>query len=158
MAHANNIVDLTETRARLVPVDYGERSLGTWYAMEFFYTDFVATTDAVRLIEIPANSFVANVFLVIEEAFVGGTVTLMVGTDADPNGYLAETDVGAATAGNVVATVPNMNAADVTGVYALRTASPFYTTADTLDVEFAFNSTATAGKATLIAEIVTVPR
>ena len=157
MAHANTIVDLTENRARLVPVDYGERSLGRWEAREFFYTDFAVTTDAVQLIEIPAYSFVANVFLVIEEAFVGGTVVLEVGDDDDPNGYMLGTDVGAATAGNVVDTVPAMQV-DVTGAYAVKVKRPFYTSADTLDVELAFNSPLSAGKATLIAEIVTVPR
>lgn len=157
MAHANDVVDLTENRARLVPVDYGERSLGRWEAREFFYTDFAATTDAVRLIEIPANSFIANCFLVIEEAFVGGTVVLEIGDDDDPNGYMLGTDVGAATAGNVVNTVPAMQV-DVTGAYAVKVKRPFYTSADTLDATLQFSSALSAGKATLIAEIVTVPR
>lgn len=151
-------VDLTGKRDRLVPVDYGERSLGTWYAMEFLYTDFVTTGDSVNCITIPANSFVAHCFLVIEAAFVGGTVSLTVGDDNDAEGYLEETDIGASTAGNVVNIVPDSSANDVAAAYVKKAAKPFYTSADTLDVLCNFSSALTAGKITIIAEIVTVPR
>ena len=151
-------VDITGKTERQVSVDYGERSLGNWVAREFYYTDFVTTGDSVNVITIPANSFVANVFLVIEEAFVGGTVTITVGDDNDAEGYLEETDIGAATAGNVVNTVPDGRADAIVAAFAQLGARPFYTSADTLDVLVAFSSAMTAGKITLIAEIVTVPR
>ncbi len=151
-------VDLTGKTERQVSVDYGERSLGNWVAMEFYYTDFVTTGDSVNCITIPANSFVASVYLVIEEAFVGGTVSLTVGDDSDAEGYLEETDIGAATAGNVVNTVPDGSADAIVAAYAQLGARPFYTSADTLDVLCNFNSPLTAGKITIIAQIVTVPR
>ncbi len=150
-------VDLTGDRSRIKPVDYGERSAGNWIARRFVHTDFVTTGDTVSLITIPANSFVAHVFLHIEEAFAGGTVTLKVGDDTQAEGYLLNTDIGAATAGNVVNTVADMHSPDATGVYALVTARPFYTSADTIDVDLAFNSATTAGIGVLIAEIVTIP-
>lgn len=150
-------VNKTADRARQVAVDWGERSLGNWVAAEFYYTDFAVTADIVNLITIPANSFVARVLLVIEIAFVGGTVSITVGDDSDAEGYLEEADVGASTAGNVVNTVPDSHG-NVVAAYENKAARPFYTSADTLDVLCNFSSALTAGKATLIAEIVTVPR
>jgi len=128
--------------------------MGNIVARRFVHSDFAATGDCVKLIPIPANSFVKELYFHVEEGFVGGTVVLIVGDDADPNGYLVDTEITEGTL-NLVSSITMTAAA---GAYLAATgARPFYTAADTIDVELAFSSATTAGIGVIIAEIVTIP-
>ena len=145
-------VDKTEDRRRIKPVNYGERNVGYIDARTFTYADFASSGDILQLIEIPANSFVNNVWLVPTTAF-NGTPVVTVGDGNDADGYLAAADLDETG----VVLVGCLSAADNGAAYGLKTARPFYAAADTLDITFAWSSTPTAGAAVLIAEIVTIP-
>ncbi len=151
-------VDLTADRSRQISVDYGERALGVMVAAKVKHDDFVTTGDAVNAITIPANSFLNNVYFLVTEAWVGGTVVLIVGDDEDPNGYIVAGEIPE-TDTTVIADARCANAA---GLYIVKSDDStsgrrFYTSADTLDVTFTFTAATTAGEGILIAEIVTIP-
>jgi len=145
-------VDKTEDRSRIKPVNYGERNVGYLDARTFTYADFAASGDKLQLIEIPANSFVNNVWLLPTTAF-DGTPVIKVGDGNSVDGYLAAGDLDETS----VVLVGCFNAADTAGGYAAKSARPFYASADTIDITFTWSSTPTAGAAVLIAEIVTIP-
>ena len=153
MAHANDTVDLSADTSRLKAVDYGERSMGNILSAAVKYSDFVASTDAVKLIPVPANSFVHSLCFLVTTAF-DGTSVLLVGDDEDPNGYLVDTEI----AETDITLVADMNALNGAGAYAQAAAArPFYASADTIDVELSWASAPTAGEGVLIVELVTVP-
>jgi len=146
-------VDLTKGGARVSPVNFGERNVGFVVAKEVRYSDFAAADDIVKLIDIPENSFVARVMIVIKEVFNGTSPQLNVGDDEDPNGYLADADVDCTS----LVLCADTDSPTCAAAYMLQKARRFYTAADTLDVEFGYTGTPTTGKAIVIAEIVTVP-
>ena len=157
MAHANNTVDLSADTSRLKAVDYGERSMGNILSAVVKYSDFVASTDAVKLIPVPANSFVCSLYFIVTTAF-DGTSVLIVGDDEDPNGYLVAGEIPE-TDTTVAADAVAANAA---GLYVVKSDDStsgrrFYTSADTIDVELSWSSAPTAGEGVLIVELVTVP-
>ncbi len=145
-------VDLSTDRTRIKPVNWGERGLGEWIARKFTYADFAASADIINLIPMPANSFVASLLMVIQTAF-DGTPVLVVGDGNTADGYGVSGEIEETNA----ALVSDLFAPDATGAFVLKTARPFYTSADTIDVKFSWSTTPTAGVATLIAQIVTVP-
>lgn len=137
---------------RIVPVNYGEHGSGITLSRFVLFSDYAASGDVVNLIAVPANSFVSRMYAVVEEAF-DGTPVLTVGDDNTSNGYFADGDI----AETAVNTVADLNAPDNTGAFALKGARPQYTSADTIDVTFAWSTTPTVGRLELIVELVTIP-
>lgn len=79
----------------------------------------LASTDTIELIDVPAGMYVTHVFYRVLTADSG--VGINVGDGTDPNGWVADADVG--TAGNI-----GIGA----GAYA---GGKHYTAADTIDIE-----------------------
>ncbi len=148
-------VDKTADTTRYDSVNYGERSLGVLHAKTVSYSDFDASTDIVQLFTIPANSFIRDVFVVVTTAFNAATTNvLVVGDGTDPDGYIGANDVNEASA----AVVGSAISTDGSGAYVAKAVRPFYSSADTLDVTYTWTGDdPTAGQATIIAEIVTLP-
>lgn len=144
-------VDISTDRTRIIPVNFGEHALGQWVGRSFTYADFAASADTLDLIDIPANSFIAEMYYVPKVAF-DGTPVLSVGDSSGAN-YMA---TGELTEDNV-ALVSSMNAPDAAGSYALKGAMPFYAAADQIRVTFTWSTTPTAGEGMIIALIVEVP-
>jgi len=152
-------IDKTGLGDKIVPVNQGERSMGRIEARKFTYLDFKAsgsftTGNVIQLIDIPANSFIREVILKVTTAFNAATTNvLLVGDGTDDDGYMASGEVE-----ETAVKVSSNRANDVAGVYSVKSAGPFYTSADTLDVRYNFTGAdPTAGEAVLIAEIVTIP-
>lgn len=148
-------VDKTADTTRYDAVNYGERGLGVLHAKTVAYSDFAASADVVQLFTIPANSFIRNVWVVVTTAFNAGTTNVLeVGDGSDPDGYINAGDLDESST-SVIGTALST---DGEGAYMAKAARPFYSSADTLDVLYTYTGTApTAGQATVIAEIVTLP-
>lgn len=151
-------VDLFDDTSRQISIDYGERSMGNMVACKVKHSDYVTTGDACNCITIPANSFLNNVHFLVTEAWVGGTVVLIVGDDEDPDGYIVAGEIPETDTTVVADARCNTGA----GLYVVKSddgtsGRRFYTAADTLDVTFTFTSAHTAGEGILIAEVVTIP-
>ena len=145
-------VDKTGLGNRIVPINQGERAAGRVEARKFLYSDFSSSGDVVQLIDVPANSYVARLWVKVTTAFDGTSPVLIVGDGDDPNGYLAAGEIE-----ETAVSVNPMDAADVAAAYAVKVARPFYTSADTIDITFTYSGTPTTGEAVLIVEIVEIP-
>ncbi len=145
-------LDKSADRSRIVPVNWGERSLGNWVARSFKYSDFAATGGTVDVIDIPANSFVAECYYVPKVVFNGTSPELLVGDETSAY-YVATTEMDA----DSVILAADMMAPDATPAYVLKTARPFYASADHIRVTFTYSGTPTTGEGCIIACIVTVP-
>lgn len=146
-------VDFSSDRSRIVPVDYGERSVGYWVSRSFKYSDFGSSADTINLIDIPKNSFIAEMYYVPKTVFNGSTPKVMIGDESDAVEYLTtdeleETDVEL---------VSDMKSPNATGTYVLKGVRPFYGSADHIRAKFTYGGTPTTGEATVIVCIVTVP-
>jgi len=135
-----------------VAANYGEVGFGVSLCRKVSFSDFAASGDAVKLIPIPANSFVATLYARVVTAF-DGTAVLTVGDDADPNGYIVDTEI-AETSINTMTSIDSTSAA---GAYTVLGARPFYTTADAIEVQLDWSTTPSVGELQLIAQIVTIP-
>jgi hypothetical protein len=109
-------VVLTADRSRQVSVDWGERSMGNVVAAKVKHSDFVTTGDTVDLITIPASSFIANLYFVVTEVWVGGTVVLTVGDDNDPNGYLVDGEISEAE----IDKAADISSSDAAGLFCVK--------------------------------------
>lgn len=85
----------------------------------------VATGDVVQCLDIPAKTFVFDVFVEVTEVVTCGTTTATVGDGAGANSWDAETDLNAA-----VATVTH----GASGTDAYATSGKYYTATDTIDL------------------------
>ncbi len=146
-------VDKSDDRSRITSVDYGERPVGYWVARSFTYADFPTSADTIDLIDIPANSFIAEMYYVPKVVFNGTTPIVTTGDESYEVEYittneLTETDV---------TLVSDMKSPDATGTYTLVGARPFYGSANHIRVKFTFSGTPTTGEGVVIACIVTVP-
>lgn len=146
-------VDYSTKQDRIAPVNFGERGMGCVVARKFTHADFAASGDTIKLIPIPANSFIKHAVVLITTAF-DDTPTLTVGDGDDPNGYLQAIDIDATD----VELIGDTGCVDSLAAYLLKLARPFYLAADTLDITKTDAASPTAGEGVLIAEIVTVPR
>ncbi len=144
-------VDQSNDRTRILPVDFGEGAVGKWVARSFTYADFASSGGTIDLIDLPANSFVAEMYYVPKVAF-DGTPVLSVG-DEDGANFMATTEL---TEDSLVL-VSDMMSPDATGSYALKGARPFYASANHIRVVFTWSGTPTAGEGCIIACIVEVP-
>lgn len=90
------------------------------------------TGDTVQCVEIPAGSFIPpyGVTVYVAELFDGGSPLLDVG-DTDPDGWVDQTEITAATAGTY---------SGVAAAYAVT--GKFYAAADTIDVVVSASLTA----------------
>ncbi len=146
--------DLSNDTSRIVPVDYGERARGEWIARSFTYADFTSTADTINLIDIPANSFVAEMYYVPKVVFNGTTPQLMIGDEDNDDEYMAVDEVTE----DDVELASDMMAPDATGTYALKNGRRFYAAANHVRVRFDWASgTPTTGEGCVIACIVEVP-
>lgn len=139
--------------SRKFPVNLGERSIGRWECRLVKHSDFAAADDIVQLIEIPENSMIGRVIIVTKEVFNGTSPQINVGDGDDPNGYIADSDYDATS----LVLAADSDSVDTAGAYFAKSARVFYTSADTLDVEFGYSGTPTTGECIVCAEIITVP-
>ena len=146
-------VDISNDRTRILPVDFGEGALGKWVARSFKYSDFAGSGDTLDLIDIPANSFIAEMYYVPKTVFNGTTPIVTIGDESDEVEYLTTNELTETDA----ALVSDMKSPDATGTYTLVGARPFYASANHLRAKFTFSGTPTTGEGTVIACIVTVP-
>ena len=137
---------------RQIATNFGEHGLGITISRKVSYSDFAASGDVVKVITIPANSFVANLYAFVKTAW-DGTAVLIVGDGNTTNGYMVDTEINEPT----INTLNDLNATSAAGAFAALAARPFYTTADTIDVTLTWSTTPSAGVLYLIAEIVTIP-
>ena len=144
-------VEAANDPARIVPVNFGEHSLGKWVCASFSYTDFVSSADTLDLITIPANSFIAEMYYVPKVVW-DGTPVLSVGDSSGAN-YMATAELTETS----LTLASSMNAPNAAGSYALIGALPFYASADEIRVTLTWGSTPTAGEGALIVLIVEVP-
>jgi len=152
-------VDKTGLGDRIVPLNQGERAAGYIDARKFTYADFSSSGDSIDLIELPANCFVARLWVVVKTAF-NGTPVLIVG-DSDASASVSDAD-GYLKSGEIEETSAIVSMADTSdglGAYTIKGGKrPLYTTAGQhLRVGFSWSSTPTAGEAYLVAEIVGIP-
>lgn len=151
-------VDLFDDTSRQISIDYGERAMGNVVACKVKHSDFVTTADACNCITIPANSYLNEVYFLVTENWVGGTVSLTVGDDDAADGYLVAGEIPETDTTVIADARANTGA----GIYVVKSNDStngrrFYTSADTLDVTFNFSSAHSTGEGILIAEIVTIP-
>lgn len=146
-------IDVSVLKERIVPVDYGERARGEWVARSFTYADFPSSTDTIDLIDLPASSFIAEMYYVPKVVFNGGTPQLMIGDEDNDDEYIA---IDECTEDDVTL-VSDMMANDGTGTYALINGRRFYATANHVRVKFDYTGTPTTGEGCVIACIVEVP-
>ncbi len=99
------------------------------------------TGTTVVAIEIPAGTYIPpyGVSIEVAEDFAGGTPLLDVG-DADPDGWIDQTEITATTAGHY---------AGVAAAFALT--GKYYATADSIDV--VVSASLTAGTAYVVARL-----
>lgn len=147
-------IDMSAYKGRIVPVNWGERDVGNWVARSFTYNDFASSGNTIDLIDLPANSFVAELYFVVKTIF-NGTPVILIG-DEDGATYMGANDI---TEGSgAAALVADMMAVDVGAAYTLKGARPFYADANNhIQVTFSWSQTPTAGEACVIACIVEVP-
>lgn len=145
-------VDKSTDRSRIKPVNWGERARGRMECRKLLYSDFSSSGDVVKLIDIPANSIVTFVMVVVKTAFNGTAPVLTVGDSSDADGYLASGEIEEAS----VMGSPS-DAADVAAAYAVKAARPVYTAADHIQVTLTYTAAPTAGEAWVIAEILELP-
>lgn len=148
-------VDVSAAKGRIVAVDYGERSAGNWVARSFTYADFAVTTNTLDLIDLPANSFIAEMYLVIKTAFNAGSSNALAIGDTASAEYILTAGIDESS----TALVGDLKAVDSLAAYALKGARPFYADATShIQVTYTFTGTApSAGEACVIACIVEVP-
>ncbi len=147
-------VDTSVLKGRQVPVNWGERDVGNWVARSFTYADFASSGNTIDLIDLPINSFVAELYFAVKTIF-DGTPVLTIG-DEDGANYMGANDMTEGSGG--AALVADMNAVDAGGSFAAVGARPFYADANNhIQVAFSWSTTPTAGEACVIACIVEVP-
>ena len=102
------------------------------------------TGTTVPVIHVPAKILVAEVMIVVTEAFAGGTPLLDVGDGVDPDGWIDQGDITATTIGSYKG--------DETTTAAFSGSGKYYTTADTIDV--VVSASLTNGTAYVLARFV----
>jgi len=145
-------VDLTTDNTAQVAANFGEHGTGITISRQCSFSDFAASGDDVQLIAVPENSFVAQMYTRVVEAF-DGTSVLIVGDDNTTNGYAVDGDIAETS----INTVHNCFCADATGQFVVKGATPFYTSDDTIDVLLTWSTTPTVGILQVVAVIVTIP-
>ena len=104
------------------------------------------TNTTVSVIDVPAKTLVLAVWIVILTDFDGGTPSIDIGDDTNPDGWIDTTDITEITAGTYKGTETNTGAYADTGKY--------YAAKDEIDAVVATGLT--AGKAYVFAEMVSV--
>jgi len=103
----------------------------------------LVSTDIIQCLDIPAKTFVQNVFTRIRVASVATALTATVGDGTDPNGWDAEIDLEAA-AGTVCAPVGGTDEYSTTN-------GVLYSAADTIDLVVTVNTITSLGSVDVIA-------
>lgn len=151
---AAGTVDVSDDPSRIVAVNWGERDGGNWVARSFTYADFASSTNTLDLIDIPANSFIAELYYVPKVVWNGTSPQLTVGDTDDPIEYITTDELTETS----VVLVSDMMAVDGAGTYTLKAARPYFSSSGShIQARFDFSGTPTTGEGCVIACIITVP-